>query len=95
MKLRKSLALASAVCSCAVVAGLLAAGAAQATTATTGTVSGTLTTQGGAPLNGMCVNLYKTSYKGKKITTAPTGTGGTNGLFTQANVPTGTYLAFF
>jgi hypothetical protein len=95
MKLRKSLALASAVSCSAVAAGLLAVGPAQATTVAYGTVSGTLTTQGGALLNGMCVNLYKTSYKGKKITTAPTGTGGTNGFFTQANVPIGTYTAFF
>jgi len=68
---------------------------AQASIKTYGTVSGTLTTQGGAPLNGMCVNLYKSYLKSKPIKVAPTGTNGTNGFFTQANVPTGTYLALF
>jgi hypothetical protein len=96
MKFRKSLALASSVATCAAVTGLLAVAPAQARTKTYGTVSGTLTTQGGALLNGMCVNLYKGGFiKGKPITTAPTGTNGSNGFFTQANVPTGTYVAFF
>jgi hypothetical protein len=98
MKFRKSLALAASAAACTIVTGALAVAPAQArtTTLTYGTVSGTLTTQGGALLNGMCVNLYKGSYlKGKVITTAPTGTGGPNGFFTQANVPTGTYTAFF
>lgn len=96
MKFRKSLALAASAAACTIVTGALAVGPAQAKIKTYGTVSGTLTTQGGAPLNGMCVNLYKGSYlKAKAITTAPTGTGGTNGFFTQANVPTGTYKALF
>ena len=96
MKFRKSLALAASAAACTIVTGALAVAPAQATAKTYGTVSGTLTTQGGAPLNGMCVNLYKGSYlKAKAITTAPTGTGGTNGFFTQANVPTGTYKALF
>jgi hypothetical protein len=60
-----------------------------------GTVSGTLTTQGGAALNGMCVNLYKGNYKGAVTTTAPTGSTGTAGFFTQGNVAVGTYLALF
>jgi hypothetical protein len=97
MKFRKPLALAGSVAACALVTGALAVAPAQATTVTThGTVSGTLTTQGGALLNGMCVDLYKGSYaRGRKITTAPTGTTGTDGFFTQAHVPTGTYTAFF
>jgi hypothetical protein len=75
---------------------LTAAAPAQAKTSGYGTVSGTLTTPQGAPLNGMCVNLYKKSYhKGNPITTAPTGTGGPDGFFTQANVPVGKYVAFF
>jgi len=61
-----------------------------------GTVTGTLTTQQNVSLNGMCVNLYKGSYaEGNPITTAPTGTGGPNGFFTQANVPVGNYVALF
>ena len=95
MKFRKSLAAAAAVASIAVGAGALAVSPALASVKTFGTVSGTLTTQGGAPLNGMCVNLYRSYLKSKPIKVAPTGTNGTNGFFTQANVPTGTYLALF
>jgi hypothetical protein len=69
---------------------------ARAHTTAYGTVSGALITQGGVPLNGMCVNLYKGSYaKGKHVAVAPTGTDGTAGSFTQANVPVGTYTALF
>lgn len=97
MSMRKPAVLAAAAAAAALAAtGWLAGAPALATTTGYGTVSGTLTTQGGTPLNGMCVNLYKSSYaKGKVIRLAPTGTDGTNGSFTQANVPTGTYSALF
>jgi hypothetical protein len=98
MSMRKSAGLAATAAAAALAATSWLAGGAPALATTTayGTVSGTLTTQGGTPLNGMCVNLYKTSYaKGKVIRLAPTGTDGTNGSFTQANVPAGTYSALF
>jgi hypothetical protein len=96
MKIRKSLALTGSAAILSVAGGLTAVAPAQAVTPTYGKVSGTLTNQKNMPLNGMCINLYKGSYaQGNPITTAPTGTGGTDGFFTQANVPTGKYVAFF
>jgi hypothetical protein len=61
-----------------------------------GTVTGTVKTEAKVLLNGMCVNLYKGSYaEGDPITTAPTGTGGLRGFFSQPNVPVGSYVALF
>ena len=96
MRIRTSLTLAGSAAILAVAGGLTTVPAAQASTPTYGTVSGTLTNQENMPLNGMCVNLYHGGYaNGNPITTAPTGTGGPNGFFTQANVPVGNYVAFF
>ena len=95
MKVRNSAVLAG-VAVLATASWLAAGTPAQAHTTAYGTVSGALITQGGTPLNGMCVNLYKGSYgKGKATKVAPTGTDGTAGSFTQANVPVGTYSALF
>jgi hypothetical protein len=54
-----------------------------------------VTTQGGAPLNGVCVHLFDPKYTTDKVDFAGSGTTGTAGFFTQANVAVGHYIAVF
>jgi hypothetical protein len=61
----------------------------------TGTVEGNVTTLAGLPLNGVCLHLFNTKYTKDKIDFAGSGTTGTAGFFTQANVPAGHYLGLF
>ena len=60
----------------------------------TGTVAGNVTTEGGQPLNGMCLHLFNTSYKKDLVDFAGSGNP-TDGAFTQANVPAGNYIGLF
>ncbi|MEJ0048637.1 MAG: hypothetical protein WDN04_22910 [Rhodospirillales bacterium] len=60
-----------------------------------GTIEGTATTVGGTPLNGMCGVLYDAKATTQLIAFAGTGTDGTAGHYTQANVPPGHYTLLF
>jgi len=60
----------------------------------TGTVEGNVTTQGGVPLDGMCLHLFNTNYKKDLVDLAGSGNP-TDGAFTQANVPAGNYIGLF
>ena len=60
----------------------------------TGTVAGNVTTEGGQPLNGMCLHLFNTSYEKDLVDFAGSGNP-TDGAFTQANVPAGNYIGLF
>jgi hypothetical protein len=60
-----------------------------------GTVDGNVTTQGGQPLNGVCLHLYNAKYTKDKIDFAASGTTGTTGFFTQGSIPVGHYLGLF
>jgi hypothetical protein len=60
-----------------------------------GTVQGNVTTQGGQPLNGMCLHLFDVKYTTDEIQFAGSGNGGPTGFFTQANVPVGKYKGLF
>lgn len=62
---------------------------------TGGTIEGTTTTQGNALLNGMCGKLYDAQGNNELIDFAGTGTDGTMGHYTQANVPAGRYVLLF
>ncbi len=61
----------------------------------TGTVQGNVTTQGGLPLNGVCVVLYNKKVTKELIDFAGSGSAGTDGFYTQANVPVGSYRLLF
>jgi len=54
-----------------------------------------VTTLAGLPLNGVCLHLFNTKYTKDKIDFAGSGTTGTAGFFTQANVPAGHYVGLF
>ena len=60
-----------------------------------GTVQGNVTTTGGQPLNGMCLNLFNTKYTIDEIQFASSGTTGQPGFFTQTNIPVGHYKGLF
>lgn len=60
-----------------------------------GTVQGNVTTQGGLPLNGVCLHLFNKKYSKDKVDFAGSGTTGQSGFFTQASVPAGHYLGLF
>jgi hypothetical protein len=66
-----------------------------ATTTGFGKVQGNVTTQGGQPLNGVCLHLYNQKYTKDKIDFAASGTTGQPGFFTQGSVPVGHYLGLF
>ena len=81
-------------------AAMLAAAAAESAWAhapagTGGTIEGTTTTEGFAPLNGMCGKLYDAKGRTELIDFAGTGTDGTDGHYIQENVPAGHYLLLF
>jgi hypothetical protein len=78
----------------ALVAGLTST-AASASGPKFGTVDGTVTSQGGQPLNGICVDLFNPTYTTLEVQFAASGTSGPAGFFTQANVPVGQYIALF
>ncbi len=59
-----------------------------------GTVQGNVTSQGGLALNGMCLHLFNTTYTKDLVQFAASGNP-TNGAFTQAHVPDGTYIGLF
>src|SRR5476649_423783 len=60
-----------------------------------GTIEGTTTTVGGAPLNGVCGVLYNSTGTTELIDFAGSGTDGTKGHYIQENVPPGHYLLLF
>ncbi len=60
-----------------------------------GTVDGNVTTSGGVPLNGVCLNLYNTTYTTDEVQFAASGQNLAAGAFSQANVPDGTYIGIF
>jgi hypothetical protein len=93
--IRKLMLVGAALSVAGLALGPAAVPAGAVATAKVGTVEGSVTTQGGAPLNGVCVHLFDPRYTVEKVAFAGSGTTGVAGFFTQANVPVGHYKAVF